>query len=92
MDLGFITVYRNDQAFAKLHWLLFKLFKIKRAIPCGRRKKKNYLCCALLADEKTSYLVYDERGFEVKCKCCDSLKVSGNGHPNTLTEALDFEW
>ena len=93
MNLGFIKVYRNDSAFAKLHWLLFKLFKIKRTIPCGRRKKdSHYLCCALLADEKNSYLVYDEYGFEVRCKCCDSIKVMGNRHPNTLTEALGFEW
>lgn len=92
MNFGFIKIYRNDEAFAKLHWLLFKLFKIKRTIPCGRRKKVNYLCCALLADEKNSYLIHDEYGYEVKCKCCDSRKVMGNGHPKTLAEALDFEW
>ena len=38
MNLGFIKIYRNDEAFAKLHWILFKLFKIKRTAPCGRRK------------------------------------------------------
>ena len=93
MNFGLIKIYRNDSAFAKLHWLLFKLFKIKRTRPCGRCKKdSHYLCCALLADEKNSYLIYDKHGFEVRCKCCDSIKVIGNGRPNTLSEALGFEW
>jgi hypothetical protein len=92
MNLGFIEVYRNDRAFAKLHWLLFKLFKIKRTTPCGRIKKERYLCCMLWPTEKNSYLVHDEHGFEVRCKCCDSVHISGNGHPETLAEALKLEW
>lgn len=91
MNLGFIKVYRNDSAFAKLHWLLFKLFKIKRTIPCGRRKGEHYLCCMLDASEKTSYLVRDEYGYEVRCKCCDSVKISGNGHPETIQQAINWE-
>lgn len=91
MKLGFIEVYRNDAAFAKLHWLLFKLFGIKRTTPCGRRKGVNYLCCDLLPTEKNSYLVYDEHGFEVRCKCCDHLHIMGTGHPKTLAEALELD-
>lgn len=91
MKLGFIEIYRNDSAFAKLHWLLFKLFKIKRTTPCGRRKGVNYLCCDLLPTEKNSYLIHDEYGYEVRCKCCDSVHILGNGHPETLAEALAFD-
>ncbi len=92
MNLGFIKIYRNDRAFAKLHWFLFKLFKIKRTTPCGRRKGEHYLCCELWHTEKNSYLVYTDFGFEVRCKCCDSAHISGNGHPETLAEALKIEW
>jgi hypothetical protein len=92
MNLGFIKIYRNDKAFAKVHWLLFKLFKIKRTIPCGRNKKYKYLCCELEPTEKNSYLVQEEYGFEVRCKCCDSVHISGSGHPETLAEALKFDW
>ena len=92
MNLGFITIYRNDEAFAKLHWLLFKLFKIKRTIPCGRRKDESYLCCMLFENEDNSYLIYDEYGYKVKCKCCDSIHISGNGHPKTLKEALEWNF
>ena len=88
MNLGLFIIYRNDRVFAKLHWLLFKLFKIKRTIPCGRRKKDHYLCCMLHPTEKTSYLVYDEHGYEVRCKCCDSIKMMGNTHPETLQQAI----
>lgn len=91
MNLGFIKIYRNDEAFAKLHWLLFKLFKIKRTVPCGRRKDQHYLCCMLNATEKNSYFIHDKHGFEVRCKCCGSVKMLGNGHLKTLTEALNFE-
>lgn len=92
MNLGFIKVYRNDSAFAKLHWLLFKLFKIKRTIPCGRRKREHYLCCMLDATEKTSYLVYNEYGYEVRCKCCGATKISGNSHPETIQQAISWDW
>lgn len=92
MKLVFIEICRNDTAFAKLHWLLFKLFKIKRTIPCGRRKDEHYLCCMLNATAKNSYLVYDEYGYEVRCKCCDSVKISDNGHPKTIQQAIDFNW
>ena len=92
MNLGFIKIYRNDSAFAKLHWLLFKLFKIKRTIPCGRRKGEHYLCCMLNATEKNSYLIHDKYGYEVRCKCCDSVKILGNGHPKTLVEALSLDF
>ena len=92
MNFGFITIYRNDAAFAKLHWLLFKLFKIKRTTPCGRRKGQSYLCCMLDHNENNSYLIYYERRYEVKCKCCGSTHTSGNGHPKTLKEALDCDF
>lgn len=90
MKLGFVEVYRNNNAFAKLQWFLFKLFKIKPKFPCGRRKQDAFLCCELISTEKTAYLTYDKYGFEVRCKCCGSIKVLGNGHPNTLVEALDI--
>lgn len=93
MNLGFIKVYRNDRAFARLHWLLFKLFKIKRTIPCGRTKKYHFHCCELPGpNEKNSYLVYNEYGYEVRCKCCDSVRISGNRRPKTLQQAIDFNW
>ena len=92
MNLGFIKIYRNDEAFAKLHWLLFKLFKIKRTIPCGRCKKNWYWSCELWPTEKNSYLVYDKYGYEIKCKCCDHVHIMGTGHPETLAEALDLDF
>ena len=92
MNLGFIKMYRNDEALAKLHWIIFKLFKIKRTTPCGRCKDEHYLCCMLDDTEKTCYLVYDEYGYEVRCKCCDAVKISGNGHPKTIQQAISWDW
>lgn len=93
MNLGFIKVYRNNSAFAKLHWLLFKLFKIKRTIPCGRRKKEYFLSCELWPlNEDNSELIQTEYGYEVYCKCCGSLKMMGAGHPKTIAEAALLEF
>ena len=92
MNFGFIKIYRNDAAFAKLHWLLFKIFKIKRTIPCGRRKDEHYLCCMLDHNETNSYLIHDKHGFKVKCKCCGSTCISGNSHPKTIAQAFDWDF
>ena len=88
MKLGFITIELNKRAFMKLHWLLFKLFKIKRTTPCGRFKKHSFLHCALSPTEENSYLIHNEHGYEIRCKCCDGLHFKGDGHPETLNEAL----
>ena len=88
MNLGFITIQRNYKAFAKLHWLLFKLFKIKRTIPCGALKKQGFIHCSLTPTKENSYLICDGYNYEVRCKCCDGLQFRGVGHPKTFDEAL----
>ena len=74
MKVGAIEIYRNAEFFAKVEWMLYKIFKIKRSMPCGRTRKENYLCCELTPTVKNSYVEFDDYGFEIKCKVC------GNSH------------
>lgn len=63
MKVGAIEIYRNAEFFAKVEWVLYKVFKIKRSVPCGRTRKENYLCCELTPTVKNSYVEFDDYGF-----------------------------
>lgn len=71
-------INRNDNFFGKIHWHLFKIFNIKRTIPCGRTKNNAYLCCVLLPNEENSYIINDDFTHEIRCKVCNSIHISSN--------------
>lgn len=69
----YISIGKNEYFFAKLQWILYKKFGIKRSIPCGRTEKDKYLCCCQPIDSKHCYLSKDrKRAF---CKCCNSERI-----------------
>lgn len=68
-----ISIKRNEYVFAKLDWLLYKLFRKRRKIPCGRTKKDKYLCCCLTPNDKNSEIV--DSGHKIICKVCGNLHV-----------------
>jgi hypothetical protein len=72
----YISVGKNEYFFAKLQWLLFKKFGIKRSIPCGRTEKDRYLCCCLPLEKEYVYLNKDKT--KAYCKCCGSLRIMSN--------------
>lgn len=75
MKLNPITIHRNDKFFANLEWQLYKIFGIRRTIPCGRNKKNRYLCCMLSPNNENSYISEDKH--KIICKVC--------GHTHMLT-------
>lgn len=83
-----IEAYRNSTFFAKVDWILYKIFKIKRTTPCGRSKKDNYLCCCLSPTVKNSYGVFNDCGFELKCKVCGSINCYDDIH--NIQDAIDL--
>lgn len=54
-----IDIRRNPYFFAKIDWLLWRLFKRKPKHPCGRRRKERYLCCCQPLDNDRVYLSND---------------------------------
>lgn len=71
-----IHIYRNNLFFADIQWILYKKFKKKRTIPCGRIKKTSFLCCCQPIDSEHCY--YNDNHTEVYCKCCDSIRITSN--------------
>ena len=51
-----IDIRRNPYFFAKIDWLLWRLFKRKPKHPCGRQRKEKYLCCCQPLDNDRVYL------------------------------------
>ena len=82
-----IDIRRNPYFFAKIDWLLWRLFKRKPKQPCGRRRNERYLCCCQPLDIDRVYLSDD--GKEVFCKCCGSCIMRSN---YLLDEKDIFEW
>lgn len=68
-----VYIHRNEHFFANIQWILFKLFKKKRKISCGRTKKDYYLCCCQPLVEDRVY--FNEDRTKAYCKCCDSIRI-----------------
>lgn len=92
MKIGPVIVYKNSKFFAKIDWILYKLFKIKRKNPCGRNKKENFLCCELSPTVNNSYIEFDDHGFEIKCKVCNGSHMISNSHEgvHNIKDAIDY--
>ena len=85
-----IRIQRNPYFFAKVQWILFKLFGIKRKCPCGRSKKENYLCCCqpYRKISERAYLSEDRKS--IICKVCGSTRMSSNIPIESMEEAISF--
>ena len=81
-------IHRNPYFFAHIQWFLYKIFGIKRRVPCGRRKKEKYLCCCQPFDEERVYL--NDNHTEARCKVCDSIRVMSSHPFNSIKEAIEF--
>lgn len=84
-------IHKNPKFFAKIDWILYKLFKIKKN-PCGRNKKESFLCCELSPTINNSYIEFDDYGFELKCKVCNSPHMSSTSHEGiySIEDAIDY--
>lgn len=82
-----IKIYRNNEFFANLQWLLYKYLHIKRTIPCGRTKRDSYLCCELYATRENSLIINEGDTHEIRCKVCGSCHMGSSQYIN----ADDFE-
>ena len=90
MKIGLWCVTKNEVAFARAEWLLFKLFGIKRKYPCGRDKKSSYLCCVLTPNEENSVVINDGKTHEVRCRVCGSVHMISSSAINNLNESWDL--
>lgn len=90
MNLGLIKISaeKNVETFAKIDWMLYKIFKKKRIYPCGRTKKDKYLCCCLYPNDDNSLIVED--GHRIICKVCGSTHVLSSSKINSIAEAMEF--
>lgn len=82
MEIGLCKIYRNERAFAKVSWFLYKYFKIKREIPCGQSKKNKMMYCALFPNKENSVVINDGNTHEVRCKVCGSLHLMSSYYIN----------
>ena len=101
MNMFPFYIRKNPKFFAKIDWILYKLFKIKRKNPCSRNKKENFLCCELSPTINNSYIEFDNYGFKIKCKVCNSTHMDSTscGDVHNIEDAIDcyygkgkFEW
>ena len=85
-----IRIQRNPYFFAKVQWILFKLFGIKRKHPCGRSRKENYLCCCQRYRKISERAYLSEDRKSIICKVCGSTRMSSNMPIDSLEEAISF--
>ena len=92
MELPF-KVYRNNQFYANLSWLLYKYFHIKRTLPCGRTSKDSYLCCELDPAKENSIVINNGETHEIRCKVCGSTHMMSNQYinPDNFEEDM-YSW
>lgn len=92
MKVLFWTINRNDYAWAKLHWFLYKHFFIRRKIPCGRTEKNKHYCCCLTPNRENSIVYNKGNVHEVRCKVCGSVHMTSSEYinPNNPDEWFKF--
>ena len=73
-DLAPFTIHRNAVFFAKVQWMLYKAFGIRRKNPCGRTKRDSFLCCCQPKFD-SEYCYLNKDGTEAYCKCCGSIRM-----------------
>lgn len=83
-------IVRNPYFFAKIQGFLYKYFKIKRTVPCGRLRKEKYLCCCQKHTPENTFLSKDRTS--VYCKVCGSEIIMSNRPFKSLEDALGCEW
>ena len=66
----------KNKHLANLQWILFKVFGFKPKHSCGRTKKYRHLSCIQPLVDTHCYIINDNNLHEVRCRCCDTLKVS----------------
>lgn len=87
MNILGLCITRDSNFWARKDWLLYKYFKKRRMIPCGRTKTTSYLCCCLSPNDKNSYI--SEDGHEIRCKVCNSLHVLSSNPIKSITDIWD---
>lgn len=83
-----LNIKRDEFFWAKIDWYLYKFFRIKRSIPCGRTKKTKYLCCCLYPDNKNSYISKDKH--KIICKVCGGVHHISSKKIININETLKF--
>ena len=74
LNFPFIKIYieRNVRFYAKIDWILYKLFNKHRKYPCGQKRKSHYIYCGQPFESKRVYLSEDKHSF--CCKVCNHKK------------------
>lgn len=66
----------EGESLAKMHFALYKLFGVKREIPCGRTLQTARFGCALIPNEENAYVVNDGDTHEIRCRVCGSVQMA----------------
>lgn len=89
MKIGFWKIYRDISACAKIDWYLYKLFGLKRKIPCGQTKKNAFMYCGLMPNKENSIVINEGNTHEVRCKVCGSVHIMSN---HCINPDSDMSW
>lgn len=90
MNICLWKVQKDEYKFAKIEWLLYKWFAIKRRYPCGRDKSSSYLCCALRPTEENSIIINEGNTHEIRCKVCGSAHMTSSDFIKSIDELWEF--
>lgn len=90
MRIGFWDVHRNVSACAKFNWYLYKLFGLKRKVPCGQTKKNKHMYCGLMPNKKNSIVINEGDTHEVRCKVCNSVHITSNHYIDPDSDMMWF--
>jgi len=84
----------NDYALAKIQWALYKTVGAKPKDPCGHSKTQAGYWCRQPLDLKHCYVEkdHDGCGYVVKCKCCNSVKMSSNHYIDPTDDSAWSGW
>lgn len=90
MNIGLWKIKRNESAFAKIEWLLYKWLGIKRKYPCGRGKKDKMMCCMLRPTKENSIIINEGRTHEIRCKVCGQAHMTSSAFIKSIDEMWEF--
>ena len=75
--------------FARIQWLLYRLFKIKpQKDPCGHTKSTRGYYCHQPFEIKYCDIINNDGVHEAICKCCGHTRVSSSHH----IDPSDIDW